>query len=46
MIDVARDLRPNPLPEPGALVAAAGPVYPGTYGQHQIQATAVAVAGR
>ncbi len=46
VIDVARDLRPNPLPKPGALVAAAGPVYPGTYGQHQIQATAVAVAGR
>ena len=46
VIDVARDLRPNPLPKPGALVAAAGPVYPGSYGQHQIQATAVAVAGR
>ena len=46
VIDVARDLRPHPLPKPGALVAAAGPVYPGSYGQRQIQATAVAVAGR
>ena len=46
VIDVARDLRPHPLPKPGALVAAAGPVYPGSYGQRQIQATTVAVAGR
>ncbi len=44
MIDVARDLRPHPLPGPGDLIAAAGPVYPGSYGQHQIQATEVAVA--
>ena len=41
VIDVGRDLRPHPLPEPGDLVAAAGPVYPGTYGQHQIEATAM-----
>ncbi len=46
VIDVARDLRPRPLPGPGALLAAAGPVYPGSFGQHQIQATEVAVAGR
>jgi len=44
VIDVARDLRPHPLPAPGDLLAAAGPVYPGSYGQHQIQATDVAVA--
>lgn len=44
VIDVRADLRPRPLPEVGALVAAAGPVYPGSYGQHQIQANAVAVA--
>jgi hypothetical protein len=44
VIDVRRDLRPRPLPQPGDLAAAAGPVYPGTYGQHQIQATAVAIA--
>lgn len=46
VIDVAKDLRPHPLPGPGALVAAAGPVFPGSYGQHQIQATEVRVAGR
>jgi hypothetical protein len=46
VIDVAVNLRPHPLPDPGALVAAAGPVYPGSAGQHQIQATEVRVAGR
>ncbi|MFI5027308.1 MAG: hypothetical protein ACHQCI_11245, partial [Solirubrobacterales bacterium] len=46
VIDVARDLRPHPLPGPGDLLAAAGPVYPGSYGQRQIQATEVRVAGR
>jgi hypothetical protein len=42
VIDVRTDLRPHPLPGPGDLVAAAGPVYPGSYGQHQIEAVAVA----
>ena len=41
VIDVARDLRPHPLPGPGDLLPAAGPVYPGSYGQRQIQATEV-----
>jgi hypothetical protein len=41
VIDVARDLRPDPLPGPGDLVAAAGPVHSGSYGQRQIQATVV-----
>jgi hypothetical protein len=41
VIDVARDLRPHPLPGPGDLLAAAGPVYTGSYGQRQIQATTV-----
>ena len=47
MIDVAR--RPAPAarcPGPGDLLAAAGPVYTGSYGQRQIQATEVAAAGR
>lgn len=44
VIDVAVDLRPHPLPGPGDLVAAAGPVFAGSYGQHQIQATEVGVA--
>jgi hypothetical protein len=43
VIDVERALRPHPLPGPGDAVAAAGPVYPGSYGQHQIQATVVRV---
>jgi hypothetical protein len=43
VIDVAASLRPHPLPRRGDLLAAAGPVYPGTYGQHQIQATAIDV---
>jgi hypothetical protein len=41
VIDVEVELRPHPLPGPGDLVAAAGPVYRGSYGQRQIQATAV-----
>jgi hypothetical protein len=44
VIDVARDLRPKPLPGPGDLLSAAGPVYRGSYGQRQIEATAVRVA--
>jgi hypothetical protein len=39
VIDVERSLRPHPLPGPGDLVTAAGPVYTGSYGQRQIQAT-------
>jgi hypothetical protein len=46
VIDVAINLRPHPLPGPGALIAAQGPVYPGSAGQHQIQAEEVRVAGR
>jgi hypothetical protein len=38
VIDVRADLRPDPLPGPGDLLAAAGPVYTGSYGQRQIQA--------
>jgi hypothetical protein len=39
VIDVARDLRPRRLPRVGELVSAAGPVFTGSYGQRQIQAT-------
>ncbi len=45
IVDVSRDLRPRPLPGPGAHLAAAGPVYPGSRGQLQIEAIAVRVAG-
>jgi hypothetical protein len=46
VIDVRADLRPHPLPGPGELLAAAGPVYRGSYGQRQIQADEVAFARR
>jgi hypothetical protein len=39
VIDVSRGLRPDPLPRFGDLVSAAGPVYRGSYGQRQIEAT-------
>jgi hypothetical protein len=38
-IDVRRHLRPRRLPRIGDLVSAAGPVYEGSYGQRQIEAT-------
>jgi hypothetical protein len=38
VIDVPRDLRPDPLPQVGDRISAAGPVYPGSYGQRQIEA--------
>jgi hypothetical protein len=44
VIDVARELRPRPLPEVGDLLSAAGPVFRGSYGQRQIEATEVRVA--
>jgi len=37
-IDVRAGLRPQPLPGPGDLISAAGPVQTGSYGQHQIHA--------
>ena len=46
VIDVRKDLRPSPLPGPGARISAAGPVFEGSYGQRQIQAIRVYVAGR
>jgi hypothetical protein len=41
VIDVAAELRPDPLPRSGDELAAAGPVYEGSYGQRQIEADAV-----
>ena len=46
VIDVAKELRPTPLPGPGDRISAAGPVYQGSYGQRQIQALRLHVAGR
>lgn len=44
VVDVRPDLRPRPLPGPGDVLAAAGPVYEGSFGQSQIEAIEVAVA--
>jgi hypothetical protein len=44
VIDIRADLRPRPLPAPGDRVSAAGPVYEGSFGQRQVEATAVRVA--
>lgn len=46
VIDVRRALRPDPLPRIGDTVTAAGPVYTGSHGQRQIQATEVRVRAR
>ncbi len=43
VVDVRRDLRPQPLPGPGDRLSAAGPVFTGSYGQSQIEATEVLV---
>jgi hypothetical protein len=45
-IDVRKDLRPDPLPGAGDLISAAGPVQTGSYGQSQIHALELHVAGR
>jgi hypothetical protein len=43
-IDVRKGLRPSPLPGPGDLVSAAGPVQTGSYDQEQIHAIEFHVA--
>jgi hypothetical protein len=43
-IDVRAGLRPHPLPGPGELISAAGPVQTGSYGQSQIHALELHVA--
>lgn len=45
-IDVRAGLRPRPLPGVGTLISAAGPVQTGSYGQRQIHALELRVAGR
>ncbi|MGI8632311.1 MAG: hypothetical protein ACR2NA_07160 [Solirubrobacterales bacterium] len=39
VIDVGVDLRPERLPKVGDWVSARGPVFTGSYGQRQIEAT-------
>jgi hypothetical protein len=43
-VDVERELRPRRLPRVGDAVAAAGPVYRGSFGQRQIQAVGLRIA--
>ena len=43
VLDIEKELRPHPLPGIGARLAAAGPVYRGSHGQRQIQATVLRV---
>jgi hypothetical protein len=43
VIDCEKPLRPHPLPRIGDRIAAAGPVYRGSHGQRQIQATTIRV---
>jgi len=43
-IDVRKGLRPHPLPGPGDLISAAGPVQTGSFGQSQIHALELHVA--
>jgi hypothetical protein len=43
VIDVRKGLRPKPLPGPGDVISAAGPVFRGSYGQRQIEAVALEV---
>lgn len=46
VLDISRELRPKRDPRVGDLASAAGPVYRGSYGQRQIQATELHVARR
>jgi hypothetical protein len=45
VIDVRKGLRPDPLPGPGDLVSAAGPVQTGSYGESEVHALELHVAG-
>jgi hypothetical protein len=45
VIDVRKGLRPHPLPGIGDTISAAGPIQIGSYGQEQIHALEVHVAG-
>ena len=44
VFDVRKDLRPEPLPRVGDLVGGAGPVFPGSRGQKQIEVVEFHVA--
>lgn len=44
VIDVKKELRPDPLPGLGDEISAAGSVFAGSYGQRQIEATELSIA--
>jgi hypothetical protein len=46
VFDISRELRPARDPRIGDLASAAGPVYRGSYGQRQIQATELHIRRR
>lgn len=46
IVDVRRDLRPQPLPGIGDRLTATGPIRTGSFGQRQVEATRVTVATR
>ena len=46
VLDIERDLRPRRTPRVGDSASAAGPVYTGSYGQKQIQATELHIGYR
>lgn len=46
VFDIEKELRPPRDPRVGDLASAAGPVYRGSYGQRQIQATVLYLAPR
>ena len=46
VFDIEKELRPRRVPKIGDLASAAGPVYRGSYGQKQIQATELHIAYR
>jgi len=46
VFDISKDLRPRRDPRIGDLASAAGPVFRGSFGQRQIQATELQIARR
>lgn len=46
VVDVGAHLRPEPLPGVGERISAAGHVFPGSYGQRQIEAVELHIAAR
>lgn len=43
VVDVGLGIRPRRLPEPGDYMSAIGPVYQGSHGQRQVEATQIRI---